>query len=186
MDDVMIIDLFWDRDENAIKMAEQKYHAFCYSIAWKILTNGEDAEECVNDTWYAAWKYIPPQRPPGLAAFLGKITRGFAIDRLRKMYATKRADLYITSIAEEAENLNAAVVRGLDEQMEAEELLGIINRFLGEIPERDRDMFVQRYWLMEPIQNIAARHRTSEGAVKQNLFRSRKKLKKVLEKEGRL
>ena len=102
------------------------------------------------------------------------------------MYAAKRADLYITSIAEETENLNAAVVHDLDEQMEAEELLGIINRFLGEISERDRDMFVQRYWLMEPIQNIAARHRTSEGAVKQNLFRSRKKLKKVLEKEGRL
>ena len=186
MDDVTIIDLFWDRDESAIKMAEEKYHALCYSIARKILANGEDAEECVNDTWYAAWKYIPPQRPPRLAAFLGKITRGFAIDRLRKKYAAKRADLYITDIAKETENLNAAVVHDLGERMEAAELLAIINRFLGEIPERDRDMLVQRYWLMEPIRNIAVRHRTSEGAVKQNLFRSRKRLKKVLEKEGRL
>ena len=186
MNDITIIDLFWDRDESAIKMAEEKYHAFCYSIARKILANGEDAEECVNDTWYAAWKYMPPQRPTKLAAFLGKITRGLAIDRLRKKYAAKRADLYITDIAEEAENLNAAVVHDLGERMEAAELLAIINRFLGEIPERDRDMFVHRYWLMEPIRNIAVRHKTSEGAVKQNLFRSRKKLKKVLEKEGRL
>ena len=79
MNDVTIIDLFWDRDESAIKMADEKYHAFCYSIARKILANGEDAEECVNDTWYAAWKYIPPQRSLGLTAFLGKITRGFGI-----------------------------------------------------------------------------------------------------------
>lgn len=79
MNDVTIIDLFWDRDESAIKMAEEKYHALCYSIARKILANGEDAEECVNDTWYAAWEYTPPQRSLGLAAYLEKITRGFGI-----------------------------------------------------------------------------------------------------------
>lgn len=84
MEDNYIIDLFWSRDENAIQLVDKKYRSTCYSIAWKILMNREDSEECVNDTWFAAWRYIPPKRPPRLVAFLGKITRGFAIDMLRK------------------------------------------------------------------------------------------------------
>lgn len=186
MEDTYIIDLFWKRDENAIKLVDKKYSTVCYSIAWKILTNKEDSEECVNDTWFAAWRYIPPKRPPRLVAFLGKITRGFAIDMLRKKYAAKRMDMHITDITEEAESLNTVIIHDLDEHMEAEELIGIINRFLGNLSDRDRDIFVQRYWVMESIKNIAARHRMSEGAIKQNLLRNKRKLKKVLEKEGRL
>ena len=89
MEDVDIIDLFWVRDEKGIELVDKKYHSVCYSIAWRILTNREDSEECVNDTWFAAWRYIPPQRPPKLVAFLGKITRGFAIDMLRKKTCSK-------------------------------------------------------------------------------------------------
>ena len=127
MEDTYIIDLFWRRDENAIKLVDKKYNAVCYSIAWKILTNRKDSEECVNDTWFAAWRYIPPKRPPRLVAFLGKITRGFAIDMLRKKYAAKRMDMHITDITEEVESLNTAIIHDLDEHMEAEELIEIIN-----------------------------------------------------------
>lgn len=84
MEDTYIIELFWSRDESAIQLVDKKYNSTCYSIAWKLLMNREDSEECVNDTWFAAWRYIPPKRPPKLVAFLGKITRGFAIDMLRK------------------------------------------------------------------------------------------------------
>ena len=104
MNDTYIIDLFWKRDENAIKMVDEKYNSFCYSIAWRILTNREDSEECVSDTWFAAWRYIPPKKPSKLAAFLGKITRGFAIDMLRKKYAMKRVDMHISDIKEEVED----------------------------------------------------------------------------------
>lgn len=186
MEDAYIIDLFWKRDENAIELVDKKYNSVCYSIAWKILTNREDSEECVNDTWFAAWRYIPPQRPPRLVAFLGKITKGFAIDMLRKKYAVKRVDMHIADITEEVESLNTAIIHNLDEHIEAGELIEIINNFLGNLSSGDRDIFVQRYWVMESIKNIAARHKMSEGAIKQNLLRNKKKLKKILEKEGRL
>ena len=179
MEDTYIIDLFWRRDENAIQLVDKKYNSTCYSIAWKILMNREDSEECVNDTWFAAWRYIPPQRPPKLVAFLGKITRGFAIDMLRKKHAAKRMDMHIAGITEDVESLNIAIMHNLDEHMEEKELIEIINRFLGGLSDRDRDIFVQRYWVMESIKNIAARHKMSEGAIKQNLLRNKRKLKKI-------
>ena len=183
MEDNYIIDLFWSRDENAIQLVDKKYRSTCYSIAWKILMNREDSEECVNDTWFAAWRYIPPKRPPRLVAFLGKITRGFAIDMLRKKYAVKRMDMHIVEITEEVESLNTATMYNLDEHMEAEKLIEIINDFLKSLSDRDRDIFVQRYWVMESIKNIATRHKMSEGAIKQNLLRNKRKLKKILERK---
>ena len=105
---------------------------------------------------------------------------------LRKKYAAKRADMHIADITEEVESLNVAIIHNLDEHMEAEELVEMINGFLGALSARDRDIFIQRYWVMESIKNIAARHKMSEGAIKQNLLRNKKKLKKILEKEGRL
>lgn len=186
MEDTYIIDLFWSRDETAIQLVDKKYNSTCYSIAWKILMNREDSEECVNDTWFAAWRYIPPKRPPRLVAFLGKITRGFAIDMLRKKYAVKRMDMHIVEITEEVESLNTATMYNLDEHMEAEKLIEIINDFLKSLSDRDRDIFVQRYWVIESIKNIATRHKMSEGAIKQNLLRNKRKLKKILEREGRL
>ena len=113
MEDTYIIDLFWRRDENAIQLVDKKYNSTCYSIAWKILMNREDSEECVNDTWFAAWRYIPPKRPPKLVAFLGKITRGFAIDMLRKKHAAKRTDMHIADITEDVESLNIAIMHNL-------------------------------------------------------------------------
>jgi RNA polymerase sigma factor (sigma-70 family) len=130
MEDTYIIELFWSRDESAIQLVDKKYNSTCYSIAWKILMNREDSEECVNDTWFAAWRYIPPKRPPKLVAFLGKITRGFAIDMLRKKHAAKRTDMHIADITEDVESLNIAIMHNLDEHMEAEKLIEIINRFL--------------------------------------------------------
>ena len=186
MEDTYIIELFWSRDESAIQLVDKKYNSTCYSIAWKLLMNREDSEECVNDTWFAAWRYIPPKRPPKLVAFLGKITRGFAIDMLRKKHAAKRIDMHIADITEDVESLNIAIMHNLDEHMEAGKLIEIINRFLGGLSDRDRDIFVQRYWVMESIKNIATRHKMSEGAIKQNLLRNKRKLKKILEKEGRL
>ena len=86
MEDEKIIELFWQRDETALTEVENKYANYCFAIAWKILMNREDSEECVNDTWLAAWNTIPPKRPSILPSFLGRITRNFAIDTLRKKY----------------------------------------------------------------------------------------------------
>ena len=140
MDDAQIINLYFARNENAIVETKNKYQNMCYIVAYNILYSREDSEECVNDTWFAAWRYIPPQRPPKLVAFLGKITRGFAIDMLRKKHAAKRMDMHIANITEEVESLNTARTHILDEHMEAEELIEIINRFLGGLSDRDRDI----------------------------------------------
>lgn len=190
MEDTQIIELLWNRDEMALKEIGKKYTRFCFSIAWKILENKEDSEECVNDTWFAAWRYIPPKRPTILSCFLGKITRNFAIDNLRKKYATKRVDLHMTNtiidLVQETKELNQQLTYSLDEHMNEKELIQIINTFLRTLKDADRDIFIRRYWHMDSIENISKRHGKSKSSIKSNLFRTRNKLKQVLKKEGYL
>ena len=90
MEDFEIVELYWDRDENAIAQSELKYGKYCGTIARNILFNREDTEECVNDTWIRAWQSIPPNRPENLGAYLGKITRNLALNMYEKMNAQKR------------------------------------------------------------------------------------------------
>ena len=90
MDDNQIIELYWQRSENAITETDRKYGAYCNTVAYNILQNKEDAEECVNDTWLGAWDAIPPNRPSILRAFLAKITRNLSVNRLEKRLAEKR------------------------------------------------------------------------------------------------
>ena len=186
MEDTKIIELFWDRDEAALKETASKYGRFCFGIAWKILANREDSEECVNDTWLTAWGSIPPARPSILSAFLGRITRNHAIDRLRKKYAARRMDLHMNSmfdLMDETETLNQQFADSLERQTEEKELIRLINTFLDGLNRRDRDIFMRRYWHMDSIAEIAKRHGISESSVKSNLFRARKKLKKALMRE---
>ena len=98
MEDTHIINLFLERSEDAIRQVEVKYEKFCFKIAWNILYNTEDSEECVNDTWLITWNKIPPQMPAKLSAFLGKITRNLALDNFRKKNASKRADTHMDNI----------------------------------------------------------------------------------------
>lgn len=180
MEDMEIIDLFWQRNENAILETSIKYTGYCHTIAWNVLLNNEDSEECVNDTWFAAWKRMPPKRPAVLSVFLGKITRGFAIDRLRGKCAAKRVDNHIIELSEEVENLSTLLTYTLDEQMEEKEFIHNLNRFLNNLPEQERDIFVRRYWYVDSVKNIAKRHNCSESKIKSSLHRNRKKLAKIL------
>ena len=186
MKDARIIELFWQRDETALTEVENKYANYCFAIAWKILMNREDSEECVNDTWLAAWNTIPPKRPSILSSFLGRITRNFAISNLRKKYAAKRPDMHMTNmdnILREVEVLNQQAAHSLEHTESEEELVRLLNGFLETLKERDRDIFLRRYWHMDSMAELAKRHYLSESAVKANLFRTRKKLEKVMRKE---
>lgn len=182
MNDNEIISLFTARDEHAIKALSDKYHLYCYKIAWNLLANKEDSEECLNDTWFSVWSLIPLKQPAVLSHFCGKITRNLSIDRLRKKYADRRPDVHM-AVLEEMDQLS--VTYTIEEQMAEKELLGIINDFLGKMKAEDRDIFVRRYWFMDSISAISGRHSMSEGSVKMNLYRNRKKLLKVLKREGR-
>lgn len=182
MNDDEIISLFLKRDENGIIELSTKYHPYCYKIAWNLLANREDAEECLNDTWFSVWSQIPPTHPPVLAHFCGRITRNLSIDCLRKKFAGKRPDVHIADVMEEMEQLN--VTYTVEEQLAEKELMETINRFLEEMSPKDRNIFVRRYWFLDPVSVISKRHHMSAGSVKMNLYRNRKKLLKLLEKEG--
>lgn len=180
MDDLQIIDMFWKRKEGAIEAVIQKYRGYCRTIAWNVLNSEEDCEECLNDTWLAAWNCIPPQRPRSLSTFLGRITRNLAIDRLRKKCAFKRADTHLADLSEELGGLSDSLAELYEQKVQAQELSELVNRFIERLSEADRDIFIRRYWYLDRIEAIAARHRISQSRVKSSLHRSRKKLGRML------
>lgn len=182
MEDEKIIELYWKRDEEAIKQTNQKYGSFCYHIAHNILKNQEDSEECVNDTWFKAWMIIPPKHPDFFQAFLGKITRNLSLDRYRRSRASKRGGGAVEIIYEELEECIAD--RGADTQTDSIVITDAVSRFLEELSHDARIIFVRRYWYADSIEQIAQRYHMSESKVKSALMRSRNKLKAFLEKEG--
>lgn len=185
MDDELIVQLYWDRSENAIAETAGKYGIYCYSIAYGILRSQEDAEESVNDTYLDAWNAMPPHRPSILATFLGKITRRISIDRWRSMTRVKRGGGEIALALEELEQCVAGD-HSPEKEMGKKELAQAINRFLDTLPIPERRVFLARYWYLEPIGEIAARFAFSQSKVTSMLMRTRRKLRGQLEKEGYL
>lgn len=185
MDDKRIVELYWARSESAISETAAKYGGYCYSIAYNILTNQEDAEESVSDTYLAAWNGIPPRRPAVLATFLGKITRHISIDRWRTRSACKRGGGEIALALEELENC-VADSHSVEQAYARKELAAALNRFLDNLPQTDRNVFLCRYWYLDPIADIASNFGFSQSKVTSMLHRTRGKLLKQLEKEGYL
>lgn len=185
MEDSQIIELYWNRSETAIAETDRKYGKYCYSIAYNILTNNEDAEESVSDTYMAAWKAMPPRRPSILATFLGKITRHLSIDRWRSRNRYKRGGGEIILALEELEDC-AAEEQAIEKVLERKQLALVFNRFLQSLPETERRIFLCRYWYLDTVSDIASYFEFSESKVTSMLHRTRKKLRTVLEKEGLL
>ena len=183
MDDQAIIDLYWAREERAIEETTQKYGGSCRSIAQNILGNRSDTEECLNDTWLQTWNSLPPQRPAILPVYLGTITRNLSLNRCRRANAQKRG----RGVPELAyEELQESVPDGttVEQQVNARELGRALDRFLRTLPQKDACIFLRRYWYMDPNVQIARRYGMTEGGVKTNLHRTRKKLKTYLQQEG--
>lgn len=183
MEDNEILELFRQRSEKAVTSASDKYKSYCMKIAVNILGTRQDAEECVNDTFFKAWELIPPNDPQMLSAFLGKLTRNLAINMRRKELALKRGGGQTEAVFEE---LSELIPSGSDIQAEHErkELVGEINAFLRGISKRKRDIFICRYWYCDSVSDIAARFGLSEDNVSVILNRIRKKLRQHLEKTG--
>jgi len=185
LEDHQIIDLYWHRSPDAIDQTAGKYGAYCFAIAENILHSPEDSEECVNDTWLHAWNAIPPQRPNVLRLFLAKLTRGLAFDRYRAQKAKKRGGGEMALVLDElAECLSGGT--SVEEAYEGQELGQCIRRFVRELPQRDGNVFVRRYFFTEPVAVIAKRYGLTENYVMVLLSRTRKKLKAHLQKEGYL
>jgi len=185
MEDTAIIDLYWKRDERAIVETDQKYGKYCHTVAYNILNDVEDSRECVNDTWLRAWNSMPPGRPSVLRAFLAKITRNLAFDRYRAHNAAKRGSGAMEAVLEElAECADLSGNWNAEEAYAAKELKEAINRFAGQLPGRECDLFVRRYFFAEEISAIAGRYRMTENNVTVSLSRTRKKLRKYLQEGG--
>ena len=183
MEDTAIIDLYWARSQQAISASEEKYGAYCHTIARRILDREEDAEECVNDTWLRAWNAMPPQRPGVLSAFFGKLTRNLSLDRWRRNKAAKRGGHQVEIALHELEDC-LPDHRSPDENLEAWETAALISAFLRRQPQLDRVLFVRRYFHLEPLDSLAGRFGLSAGQVKSKLHRMRQRLKAELEQEG--
>ncbi len=180
MEDKRIVELYWQRDGTAIRECQTKYGSYCNTIAYNILHSAEDTEECVNDTWFRAWNTIPPEKPNRLTAFLGKITRNLAIDKYRKGRARKYGGGQTALCLDELGECIGEEVP-VEDKIALKELMHL---FLISLTDKNRDIFLLRYWYMMPVNEIAERYGISEGAVKMILQRIRSKLKNYLEKEG--
>ena len=183
MDDNAIIALYWAREERALEETSSKYGSFCRNIAYNILCNREDTEECVNDTWLRAWNAMPPQRPAILSSFLGKITRNLPLDRVRVSHAGKRGGGQLPVALEELGDCIPAE-GGIEEQVALKELSRAVDRFLRSLPEKECCVFLRRYWFVDSTREIALRYNMAEGSVKSTLHRTRQRLRVYLEKEG--
>lgn len=183
MEDRDIVELFWNRAEIAIPETANKYGKYCYSIAYNILRNHEDSEECVNDTYLNAWKSMPPHRPNRLSTFLGKIIRNLSLNRWEQNNSEKRGGgQVLLALDELSEYIPAA--ENVEQTVDDLVLVEVFNRFLESQSKSRRKIFMQRYWYMSSIKEIATGYGITEGQVKMSLLRSRKALKNFLEEEG--
>ena len=181
MDDARIIAMFFERNEEGIKQAERQYNRYLQNIAKNILTSKEDAEECVSDTYLAAWNSIPPNKPRSLMAYLSTITRNLALDRLEKQNAKKRTAEMLPLMEEIAE---AFPISEHDSLTDGIALREAINKFLKQLPKEKRILFMRRYFFFDSVEEIAKAEKASESKIKTALFRIRLELKDHLLREG--
>ena len=183
MEDEKIIELFWKRNQRAIEETDAKYGHYCHTVAFNILNDPLDTEECVNDTWMGAWNAMPDAWPNCLGAFLTRICRNIALNLLSSKKRLKRGKGEMTLALEELaectpSNLDVAQIA------EARELSEGLDRFLATLPNVERNVFMSRYWAMASVKEISEVLHWSESRTKSTLFRIREKLRKFLQEEG--
>lgn len=176
MQDLQIINALCERDENALGEISEKFGKLCMQVAYNVLGNREEAEECVNDTYLNVWESIPPARPDNLRAFICKITRNISLNRLKYNSAQKRSPGSLISLSDLDEKIGVTP--------DYEELGDILDRFLRTEKPESRIIFMRRYWFMDSIEEIAMMYNYSESKVKSLLYRTRGRLEKFLKKEG--
>lgn len=181
MQDNEIIELYFRRSEDAVRETQEKYGAYCMTIAHNLLGSGEDAEECVNDAYFDTWNTIPPERPQNLKAYVGALCRHRSIDRLRNRTALKRKPDAAIAVFDE---LQECIPSGEEDVPDTLALRDALNSFFADLPKNSRILFLQRYWYSGSLAKIAENAHMSESAVKSSLSRTREKLREHLKKEG--
>ena len=183
MEDEKIIELYFERNESAISETAEKYGNYLYKIAFNILSDNEDSEESVNETYMSAWNTIPPEKPNVFSAFLSKITRYISLNRYRAGKAKKRGGGEIDTAFDEIEECVPDKSNIYDE-IETKELAEIISDYLKKLPETERKIFVCRYYYLDSLSDISKQFGFSQSKIASMLHRTRKKILSHLEKEG--
>lgn len=183
MEDDEIVQLLWDRKEAGLTALSDKYNNYCFSVSYHILYDREDAEECVNDTWLRVWNAIPPHRPSCLCGFIGKIVRNLSLNCHKKRHAGKRGGDNVNLALEELQECISDGKR-VEEHLEQKILTDAIAAFLQSQPEQRRVIFLQRYFYLNQVKEIARTLGMKEGTVKSVLSRMRRDLQVWLEREA--
>ena len=178
MKDHDIVALYWARDERAIAESQLQYGGYCHSISIQILRDPSDAEECVNDTWVAAWRSMPPQKPSVLRTYLGKLTRNISINRLKANRREKRNPELLVALEELSECIP------VPEDTTDTQLCAYLNEFLELTPPLDRQLFMGRYWYGRTVREMALGYGLTPNAVSQRLKRTRQALRAYLQERG--
>ena len=181
MEDRNILELYFFRDERAIKETEIKYGKLCHRIAYNVLRNDEDAEECVNDTYIGTWNAIPPAKPDNFMSFICKIARNLALKRLEAATRQKRSQAVLISLSELEEILPD---ESIADNISNEEIGKLISEFLRKEKADIRKVFIRKYYFFDSISEIAEHYGFTESKVKNMLYHTRNKLKEYLIKEG--
>ena len=183
MEDKDIVQMYWDRNEQAIAETSAKYGRYCTAIAMNILNNLENAEECVNDTYLNAWNSIPPHKPGMLSAFLGKIVRNLSLNKYKHIHTAKRGGNELPLILDELGDIVSDEEEVIDIVIR-NELIKTINDFIAALSEEKQYMFFRRYWYSDSIKAIAAVCGRTENYISVELGRIRKKLREYLTERG--
>lgn len=178
-----IIQLYWERDETAITATDDKYGRYLYTIAYNILHDKMDCEECLNDTYLGTWNRIPPERPNVFQVFLSRITRNIAVDKYRKKTAGKRIPTEMTVCLNELDDCIPAIDT-LEQQYYSGEIANIINNYLKTLSQRALTIFICRYYFSDSIASIAAMFNVNQSTIFRTLTKIREGLKERLKQEG--
>ena len=181
-DDHRIIELLNQRDEQVLQIIQKQYGAFCYQVAYRIIGNREDAEECVNDMLMGVWNSIPPNSPDHLPAYLAALVRKTALQKYEKAHRQKRGGTQFSAALDEISEIIPSTDR-VDQEIEQRELTAALTAWLQSLPPDTKLMFIQRYYMSDSVKTIAEKHNLSIGAVKMKLLRIRQQLREYLEKE---
>ena len=185
LSDTEIVELFFERDESAIRETERKYSGYIFSVAKNFLRNSDDCNECENDVYLSLWNLIPPAKPTDLAPFLAKITRGIAIDRYRERTRQKRVPSELTLSFEELDGIVSDVFSEEDTAREID-LRRVINGFIVSLSEKSRFIFVCRYYYADSAEDIAKMLGLTKWSVFKELKNLKEQLKEILIKEDLL
>ena len=185
MDDTDIIKLFQDRSQDAVSAASEKYGGYCFTVADNILNCKEDSEECVNDTFMKVWNVIPPEIPKALKAFVGKITRNLALDRVKMLHRKKRGSGRYEAVLSELDEMLCSR-DNIEKELEDKEVASALNKYLLSLDSESRTVFICRYFYFDSIKSIADKIGRDENRVNYLIRKTKDGLGRQLEKEGLL